>query len=233
MKLRLGLYLAIVSTPSLVAANINVSADKAATVRTGDTLVFHLLTSNFGLAATAFALPVYPSELSFALVSAPLDVGASFAATLESADRGLSIPFGDLTFAPGYFQASGYRGDVAVLQGHLSFAPLQSEVLFSSTSAVIALRNEGPDVEIGLGPYALRQNLYASLSGGPLSVGAIPTSVDLDGRVMCPRVNSFTAMSFSADSRVPEPESGGLFLLGGVLLCGISAIWPRISIGRR
>ena len=173
MKLQLGLWFAILSAPSIGAATIDVSADTSATVRTGDTLVFHLLTSNFALDAARFGLPLYPSEVSFALVSAPLGANGEFAATLESADRGVSVAFGDLTFGPGYFQGSGYTGDVSTLQGRLSLSPLQSEVLFGSTSAVIALRNQGPDVEVGLAPYALRQSLYASLTGGPLSVGAV------------------------------------------------------------
>jgi hypothetical protein len=229
MKLQLGLWLAIVSAPSIGAATVDVSADTSAIVRTGDTLVFHLLTWNYAVDAAAFGLPLYPSEVSFALVSAPLGVNGGFAATLESADRGVSIAFGDLNFTPGYFQGSGYTGDVLTLQGRLSLSPLQSKVLFSSTSAVIALRNEGPEVEVGLASYVLRQDLYASLSAGPLSVGAVPGSVDLEGRVNRAPINSFGAMSFVVDTEAPEPQSSGLFLWGGALLCAISAILPRIS----
>src|SRR6185369_16126239 len=176
MKLQLGLCLAILCGPSICAATIDVSADTSAIVRTGDTLVFHLLTWNYAVDAAAFGLPLYPSEVSFALVSAPLGVWGEFAATLESADRGVSVAFGDLAFCPGYSQGSGYTGHVSTLQGRLSLSTLQSEVLFSSASTVIALRNQGPDVEMGLTPYALRQNLYASLTRGPLSVGAAPVS---------------------------------------------------------
>jgi hypothetical protein len=229
MKLQLGLCLAILCGPSIGAATIDVSSDTSAAVRTGDTLVFRLLTWNYALDAAAFGLPLYPSEVSFALVSAPLDFVGEFAATLESADRGVSVAFGDLTFGPGYFQGSGYTGDVSTLQGRLSLSPLISEVLFSSTSAVIALRNQGPDVEVGLAPYALRQSLYASLTGGPLSVGAVPVSVDLEGRVNRARMNSFAATSSAVETEAPEPQTGSLFLLGGALLCGISAILPRIS----
>jgi hypothetical protein len=228
MNQRLGLYLAILSAPSIGAVTIDVSAHTSATVRTGDTLVFHLLTSNFGLNAATFGLPVYPSEVSFALVSAPLSGGGTFAATLESGDRGASLAFGNLTFGPAHFQGSGYTGDVSNLQGRLSLSPLQSEVLFGSTSAVIALRNNGPDLELGLVPYTLRQDLYTSLSVGPLSVGAVPGSVELEGRLLRPGLNSFGAIDIPADTPAPEPQSGGLFLLGGALLCGISVILPRI-----
>jgi hypothetical protein len=229
MKLQLGLWLAIFSAAPIGAATIDISADTRTTVRTGDTLVFHLLTSNFALDAAAFGLPVNPSEISFALVSAPLDVGSRFAATLESPDRAVSVAFGDLTFGPGYFQSSGYAGGVSTLQGRLDLTPAVSKVLFSSTFTVIALLNEGPDVELGLAPYTLRQSLYASLTGETLSIGAVVDSVDLDGHVTRTRVNSFGAMSFTADTSVPEPQTGGLFLLGGVVLCGFSAIFRRIS----
>src|SRR6185369_17918903 len=108
MKLQLALCLAILSGPSIGAATIDVSADNSAIVRTGDALVFHLLTWNYAVDAAALGLPLYPSEISFALVSAPLGVNGGFAATLESADRGVSIAFGDLNFTPGYFQGSRY-----------------------------------------------------------------------------------------------------------------------------
>jgi hypothetical protein len=229
MKLQLALCLAILSGPSIGAATIDVSADNSAIVRTGDALVFHLLTWNYAVDAAAFGLPLYPSEVSFALVSAPLGVGGGFAATLESADRKVSVAFGDLTFGPGYFQGSGYKGDVSTLQGRVSLSPWQSEVLFSSTSAAIALRNQGPDVEVGLAPYGLRQSMYASLTGGPLSVGAVTGSVDLEGHGNQARLNSFGAMSFAVGTEAPEPQTGGLFLSGGALLWGISAILPRIS----
>src|SRR6476469_2012976 len=113
MKLQLALCLAILSAPSIGAATIDVSADTSRIVRTGDALVFHLLTWNYAVDAAAFGLPLYPSAVSFALVSAPLGVGGGFAATLESADRKVSVAFGDLTFGPGYFQGSGYKGDVS------------------------------------------------------------------------------------------------------------------------
>ena len=229
MKLWLGLYLAILAPSIIEAATIDVSSDSSAIVRTGDTLVFHLLTRSYAVDAAAFGLPLYPSEVSFALVSAPREARGVFAATLESADRGVSVAFGNLIFGSGYFQGSGFTGDVSTLQGRLSLSPLQSEVLFGSTSAVIALRNQGPDIEIGLAPYSLRQSLYASLTRGPLSVGALPESVDLDGRLNRARINSFGAMSFAVETEAPEPRTGGLFLLGGTLLCGISAILPRIS----
>ena len=230
MKLQLGLWLAILSAPSIGAATIDVSADTSAIVRTGDTLVFHLLTWNYAVDAAAFGLPLYPSEVSFALVSAPLGVDGVFAATLESADRGVSVAFGDLDFTPGYFQGSGYTGDVSTLQGRLSLSPLLSKVLFSSTSAVIALRNEGPEVEVGLAPYSLRQDLYASLSGGPLSVGAVTGSVDLEGRVNRARIKFLrNDEPWRPIRRFRNPSPEGYFCWAEHCCAGFPAILPRIS----
>jgi hypothetical protein len=238
MILRWGIYLAILVAPAIGAATIDVSADvssmSSAVVHTGDTLVFQLLTWNFGVNAAAFGLPVYPTDVSFALVSAPLSVAGGFAATLESADRAVSVAFDSLTFGPGSFQGSGYAGEVSTLQGYLRLSPLLSEVLFSAPSAVIALRNDGPDVRIGLDPYVLRQNLYASLSGGPLSVGALPGSVDLESPVnLASLMDLRGAVTLAADAAVPEPQTGGLLFGGGVLLCGLSVVLGRVSRKRK
>jgi hypothetical protein len=234
MILRWGLCLAILVAPEIGAATIDVSSMSSAVVHTGDTLVFQLLTWNFGVNAAPFGLPVYPTDVSFALVSAPLSVAPGFAATLESADRAVSVAFDSPTFGPGYFQGSGYEGEVATLQGYLHLSPLLSEELFSAPSAVIALRNQGPDVTIGLPPYLLRQDLCASLSGGPLSVGAIPGFVELESQGNGARLLGFRGpVNFAADSQVPEPRSGGLLFGGGVLLCGLSVVLARVSRGRK
>jgi hypothetical protein len=238
MILRWGFCLAILVAPEIGAATIDISADvssmSSAVVHTGDTLVFQLLTWNFGVNAALFGLPVYPTDVSFALVSAPLSVAPGFAATLESADRAVSVAFDSPTFGPGYFQGSGYEGEVATLQGYLHLSPLLSEELFSAPSAVIALRNDGPDVTIGLPTYLLRQDLFSSLSGGPLSVGAIPGFVELESQGNGARLLGFRGpVNFAADSQVPEPRSGGLLFGGGVLLCGLSVVLAHVTRGRR
>jgi hypothetical protein len=230
MRLRWGLYLAILGAPAIRASTIDVSAETGVLVHTGDTLAFHLLIGSFGVHATAVGLPVYPTEVNFALASAPLGALGEFGATLESADGTVSVGFGDLTFGPGYFQGGAYSGGSSTLQGSLHLAPLLSEELFSTQSVVIALRNEGPDVTLGLAPYLLRQDLFAGLSGGPLSVGALTGLVDLESPVKPARlISSRGAKDVLAGAEVPEPRSGGLLLGGGVLLCGLSAILARIS----
>ena len=228
MKLRWGLYLAILAAPGIGAATIDVSSAASTVVRTGDTLAFQLLTWNYGVNAAAVGLPQYPTAISFDLVSALLSVEGGFSATLESADRAVSVGFGSLTFGPGFIQSSEYTGAVSTVQGYLQLSPLLSEALFSAGSAVIALHNDGPDVTLGLAPFVLRQDLYSSLSGGPLSVGPLPGPVNLES----PDNGVVRPLELGTDA-VPEPRSGGLFLGGGALLCGLSIILARVSRGRR
>jgi hypothetical protein len=216
------------------ASTLDVSAETTIEMHTGDTLIFQLLTWNFRVNAARLNQPLYPTDVNFALVSAPLSGAAGFAATLESADGTVSVALDNLTFGPGRLQSSGYTGAVSVLKGHLNLSLLDSAALFSASSVVIALQNEGPDVTVGLAPYLLQQDLYASLSGGPLSVGAIPGSVGLESQDR--PVNSMDfggAVILAADSEVPEPQTGALLFGGGALLCGLSAVLARVSRARK
>jgi hypothetical protein len=232
MRLWWAPYLAMVTVSLMGAATIDVSAQTSTVVHTGDTLVFQLLSWNFAVDAAAFDIPANPTEVDFALVSAPLGRAGEFAAALESSDRSVSVAFGDLTFGPGYFQGSGYEGEVSTLQGYLSLSPILSGEIFNGLSAFIVLRNEGPDVTLGLAPYVLRQDLYSSLSEGPLSVGALPDLVDLESRANQARLMNFGGAGLPAGSQVPEPRSGGLLLGGGALLCVLSALLARFSRDR-
>jgi hypothetical protein len=233
MRLRRALYLAAVTVSLMGATTIDVSNQTGAVVHTGDSLVFQLLSWNFAVDAAAFGMPANPTEVNFALVSAPLGGAGEFAATLESADRSVSVAFGDLSFGPGYFQGSGYAGEVSTLQGYLSLSQVLSGEIFNGSAAFIVLRNEGPDVTLGLAAYVLRQDLYSSLSGGALSVGALPGSVDLETRANQARLMNFGAPAgMAAGSQVPEPRSGRLLLGGGALLCVLSAVLARLSRGR-
>jgi len=230
MTLRCGLYFAIFVVQAMGASIMDVSGESSVVVHTGDTLIFHFSTWNFGWNAAALNLPANPTDVNFALVSGPLHGAGKFSATLESEDRTISVAFGNLIFASGKFQGSAYAGEVSTLQAYLHLAPLLSEALFSAPSAVIALRNQGPDLTLGLEAYALRQSLYASMSGGGLSVGAIPGQVELETRQDLARLTSFAVpMSLEAPPEVPEPGSGGLLLAGGILLCGLSAALARVS----
>jgi hypothetical protein len=234
MRLRWGLYLAFLTAPVLGASTLDVSTQTSAVMHTGDTLILQLSTWNFAANTAAFGLPAYPAAVNFALLSAPLVGAGTFAATLQSADGSVSVALGDLAFATGYFQGTGYTGEVSTLQGYLPLSPVLSAELFNGSTAFILLRNEGPDVTLGLAPYVLRQDLYASLSDGPLSVGALPGLVDLESRGNQARSMNLGGTLGPADvSQVPEPRSGGLLLGGGALLCGLSLLLARLSRGRR
>ena len=176
----------------------------------------------------------YPTDVNFALISAPLIGAAGFADSVESADGTVSVALDNLTFGLGNFQSSGYTGAVSVLQGHLSLSLQDSQRLFGASSILIDLLNEGPDVTVGLAPYLLRQDLFASLSGGPLSVGAIPGSVELESPDQPMDLKHFGGGAMSAaDSEVPEPQTLALLFGGGALLCGLSAVLARVSRRRK
>ena len=222
MKICWGLYLAILAAPVVGAGTVDVSSANSTVVHAGETLAFQLLTWNYGVNAAAVGLPLYPTAVSFDLVSAPLSLAGGFTVTLESADQTVSVAFDSLTVGPGYIQGTDYTGAVSTVRGYLQLSPSFSEALFSDGSVFLALRNEGQDVTVGLAPYAMRRDVYASLSGGPLSVGALPGVVNLESPVGLLRTDS-----------VPEPLSGGLLLGGGALLCGLSLVLARASRGRR
>jgi hypothetical protein len=216
------------------AGTIDVSAETSALVRNGNTLAFELGTWNFGVNAAAFGLPQYPSDINFALVSAPLSVTGDFSATLSSANGTVSVDFGSLSFGTGYIQGSEYTGAVATVQGYLHLSSLLSEELFGGGSAVLTFRNDGADVTVGSMPWVLGQDLYASLSVGPLSVGAIPGTVTLDPPDKPENLLSSAGPStLASETELPEPRSGTLLLGGGVLLFGLSRILALISRRQR
>jgi len=245
MTLHWTVYLAILAAPVLGGATITtttgVSADVSATtstvVHTGETLAFQVLSWNFGVNASAFGLGPNPTDVSFSFVTAitaPMSAPGDFAASLESEDQSVSVAFGGhLTFDNGFFQGSGYAGEVSTLNGYLHLSATQSEALFSTASAVLTLRNNGPDITVGLPPYTLRNSLYVSLYGGPLDVGAIqgPVSLQSPGNPSI-SLNRFGLMYLGGESPVPEPASAGLLLGGGALLCMLSALLARGSRGK-
>jgi hypothetical protein len=235
MRVWRGLCFALLTASSVSASTLDISALTSVVVHTGDTLVFHLLTSNFSENAARLGLAQSPSQLDFALVSVPLGVPGEFAVTVESADRSVAESFGELTFHSGFFQGSAYSGEVSTLEGELSLPPLLSAALFEGPFMVLSLRNEGPDVRLGLDPYVLRQDLYAGVYGGPLSVGAVPYLVELKGR-SGPSISLARVTNGAVMAEVPEPGTGGLLLGGGVLLCALLArrarMFSRLAVQR-
>jgi hypothetical protein len=232
MLLRWGLYLVILAAPATGGTIRDVSDDTSVVVHTGDTLVFQLLTSSFAADAAALRLPVQPDGISFALATSPLSGAGSFAATLQSADGLASLAFGELTFGTGSLDRGGDGQDVSVLESSLS--QLDSKTLSGEPFVFIALRNDGPEVKLGIPSFPMRQDMFATLSGGSLQVGAIPTSVELESPDKPVNLIAIErAMSLSADSEAPEPHSGGLILGGGALLCGLSGVLARVARGHK
>ncbi len=233
MKLRWWLWFAILWGNAVHAGairSLDVSTETTITVHGGDTLVYHLFTWNFARNAARFNVPAFPADLNFALVTGPAGVAGEFAATVESEDGSVTTAIGNLAFSPGFFTSSGYSGEVSTLQGHLHLSPALSQSLFESGSIEIALRNLGPDLELGIAPYVLRQAMFLNLSVGHLSVGALPGWVELEEPQNQLRSSVIGAPTvFGGVAEVPEPGSKGLLLGGGVILCGLSVLLGRFS----
>jgi hypothetical protein len=204
----------------LGAGTINVSAQFAAVLDTGDALSFTVPSSNFGANSANFGLPVYPTDIGFVFVSAPVDSPVQFDVVLESGDDSVSVLFDTMmSFVSGTFRGSRFSGAVSVLEGSLHLSEAQSQELFGSSPAVLTLLNTGPALSVGLPPYTLQQDMNVSLGGGGLSVGALPGGVTLADAPM-----GGGALMDSDPANTPEPRSGLLLLGGGALLCGLSRL---------
>jgi len=233
MKPRWWLWFAILGSNALYGGairDLDVSSETTTTVRSGGTLVFHLLTGNFARSAERFNLPAFPADLNFALITAPVGAAGEFTATVESEDRSVAAAIGNLKFSSGFFTSSGYSGEVSTLQGYLHLSPQLSQSLFESGSIAIALQNLGSDMELGLAPYVLRQDMFVSLSAGRLSVGALPGWVELQEPQNHIRLSVFGQEKVSdAMAEVPEPDSRGLMVAAGIILCALSVLAGQFS----
>jgi hypothetical protein len=231
MKLRWGLYIATLAAQALLAGTIDVSANTVTTLQTGDSLSFQVLSSSFSRNAVAFGVSPDPTAVSFALTTAPIVGAGDFEATLQSADGATSVSFnGPLTFTDGAMSSSGYSGADSTLNGFLQLSPQLSDALFTSSPELV-LTYQGPDITLSLVPYTLRQELSVSLSGGPLTVGALQGSVTLqtpNNPLFSPRSlnlpgpSGLFAGGFTTDPGVPEPDSALLSLGGGAVLCAFA-----------
>jgi hypothetical protein len=91
--------------------------------------------------------------------------------------------------------------------------------VFSNSEAELILTDSGSDVDIGMQGNKLRQHLMVSLSGHPMSIGAMVYSVSLaDGGGI---------VSESQQQVAAEPNTGTLLLAGGGL-CRIAGALKRI-----
>jgi hypothetical protein len=219
---------------SLHAGTVDVSSSESVLVGGGDTLSFELFTGSYSAAAQQFGLSPYAQMLRFCLVTAPTDPGSQFFATLRTADASISLGLGDvLDFAPGFLSSTGFQGAVSTLQGHFQLDPQLSQDLFSSGPVWLDLTNLGSDLTLGLPPLVLSHDLYASLSGGPLSVGAITGAVLLQHPVPTFVASPYgAAVSVDAFS-LPEPGTPWMLVGGGVLLAGLSRRFKSLSRSRK
>lgn len=164
---------------SLPAATIG-DTDTIADLHSGDALAFQVLTWNFGFNAARFGLPRYPTDIGFSVVTAPVDGDVPFSAWIEAPDGSSALPFaGSMFFTPGLLSSTQYTGDVSTLSGYLHLTATQSNAIFGTGSAILLLVDDGGDITLGLPPNTLHNDLRVSLSGGPLSVGALAGAVNL------------------------------------------------------
>jgi hypothetical protein len=154
----------------------SVIADTPTTVLlgAGDSLIFEVPTSSFTFNAERFGVGPYVSSISFTLVTAPLAGPPSLSAWLDT------VPVaGPLRFSSGTYSSSQYVGPVSVIHGELSLTPALSVEILDAGSVELVLRNDGPDLLLGLPPNTLNQDLTLSMAGGPLMVGVQSAAVGL------------------------------------------------------
>lgn len=211
----------------LGAGTIDVSAQVAALLDTGDELSFKVPSWNYSIDAAAFGLPAYPTEVGFVFVSAPVDSLARIDAVLESGDGSVSVAFGGpLSLVPGTFHGFRYSGPVSVLEGSLQLSETLAQQVFGNSPAVLTLIDTGPALTVGLAPYTLQEDMNVSLGSGGLSVGAPPGGVAL---VEAPlrKLAGFSLMDYESDpAATPEPCSGMLLPGGIAMLWALARLRP-------
>jgi hypothetical protein len=182
--MRLLPFVVLLALPLHAGTIADATSATSVLLEPGDSLAFQVLCWNFGYNATSFALDLYPTDIIFTFVTAPVSEFATLSAWLASPGGSASADFaGPLVFTPGLFSSSRYRGTVSTLRAYLHLAPELSADIFGAGSAFLVLRNDGDNQMLGLPPNTLRQDLSVSLTGGPLSVGAISGSVTLQSDV--------------------------------------------------
>jgi hypothetical protein len=200
--------------PPLCASSINASADTDIVLHTGDELIFQLNIQDYQSEAPIYGAPSLPSNLDFTLVTDPTVSSVTFAAGIESVSGNDTKSLGGtLGFQQGNFESAYYSGPISMLSGSFGLSGGDAASLFTDGVALLYLVDMGGDVAIGLPPYVLPGDLYASAGGGAISVGAY--------------TNSAMVVSGS-DNPVPEPDSIWLALGGGAALCAAAGFLRRL-----
>ncbi len=205
------LLLAGVLIAPLRASTVNVTDDSNVFLSTGEDLLFRVSIQDYQNEASYFGAPLSPTGFGFTLVTAPTDSGAQFQVELES-DNGSSFDIlpGSLTLQPGTFDSWDYSGPVSTLSGSFSLSSNQSDSLFAGGTAFLIIKDLSGNVTLGLPPYTLTDDLYGSVYGGELNVGATTISTFYD-----------------PPTAVPEPGSGFLVIAGGLGLSIAAALRRR------
>lgn len=217
---RCGMLVWLLSLLPLTAATIDVSSQTSVRLGTGDALEFAISAKNFADAASTFGLPEDPARLTFQFVTATQATAGAFSVSLESAGGEVSVALGTPgRLFQGVLHSPEYSGPVSMLSGSFAFSPSQSQALFDGTAALV-FRNNGPDLTLGLSGFTLSEELLASLSGGPLTVGVQQDTVALESLPVpsAPLGPSFTLDEDSGFLDAPEPNPLLLVLGGGVAL---------------
>ncbi|MBS1859340.1 MAG: hypothetical protein JST11_28460 [Acidobacteria bacterium] len=210
------------------AGTIDVSAADMVRLHTGDTLTFTLQTFSYTRSAAAYGLSPEPTGFRFSLVTAPTEQSGVFGAMLSSADASYDVELGGtLGFTAGSLGSSKYRGAVSTVSGQFQLSAAEAGQLFRGSVVRLSLVNLGADVTLGLGGLLMPCDLYGSLLGDRLTVGAMTVSADLERGVAM--MGASVAAEGVGGAAVPEPASSVLMLGGGVLLCGFSGLLTRLT----
>ena len=198
---------------SIEPVPVDVSATGAQWLNPTDKLLFTVAASNYSQQAARWGLSSYPNRISFQFLSIPEPGPGEFTAWWQTPGGELLAAFpGTLSWSSGRIQSSAYTGPVSVLYGSLQLSAATAAALIGN-SAVLVLENEGGPVRVGLPPYTLGEDLFVGVSAGGFGTSAVVARVQY----------------LDPPPPVPEPPSGAMLALAGIMLCCASRVMNRIS----
>ena len=202
---------------STVESNVSNASDIV--LQTGDELVFGISIQDYENIAPIYGASMLPSQLSFQLTTDPTASNVQFRAGLESLSGNQTDAFpGTFTFTPGMFDSFSYSGPISELSDSLQLSPAESRSIFSNGLALLYIQDLGGTVTIGLPPYTLRGDLYATAWGGDvISIGADTGTVTFIDPLPVP---------------TPEPKPALLVLAGAFVVCLLVGWRKMLQSGR-